>query len=76
MEIPAAPQPLTAHEQESLDEAVEELQSGAAKWAAASAAERAALLSEVVTALGGQSSRWVRTASDIKGVPPASHLVG
>lgn len=73
--VPAEPLSATIARQ-GLDEAIQELQGGADKWAAASAADRAGLLTEVVEAIERQSSRWVRTAADIKGLSPTSPLVG
>jgi aldehyde dehydrogenase (NAD(P)+) len=60
----------------SFNQAIEELVEGAARWSATSLAERATLLAQVHAAMSGSAERWATTASDIKGLPKGSPLVG
>ena len=59
-----------------LDMAVTELAEGAVRWSMTPLAERAALLAAVHVAMTGTAERWATTASEIKGLPAGSALIG
>lgn len=61
---------------ERFDHAISELSDGAVAWSKMTLAERAELIGSVHQAMSHTAARWARTASDIKGLPSASPLVG
>ncbi|MDQ0734737.1 aldehyde dehydrogenase family protein [Arthrobacter agilis] len=69
----ASPAPVAAG---AFDKDLEALAAGAARWAAASLTERAALLRRVHESVGRASRRWATTAAGIKRIDADSALVG
>lgn len=59
-----------------LERALSELQAGETAWAATTLSKRAALLAELATSVHKEAENWATTAADIKGLDPASPLVG
>jgi aldehyde dehydrogenase (NAD(P)+) len=70
------PAGLEPEQRASLDKAIAELSEGANRWSTTPLAQRAALLAAVHAATSASSERWATTASDIKGLPAGSPLVG
>ncbi|CAN5498214.1 aldehyde dehydrogenase family protein [soil metagenome] len=73
---PAAPAELAADVRAELDADLVALADGTVRWAATPLAERARLLRAVHASISSAASDWATTAADIKGLDPASQLVG
>ncbi|MFC5501571.1 aldehyde dehydrogenase family protein [Lysinimonas soli] len=67
---------LSASDKARFDSDIAELGAGAARWSATPLAARATLLREVHATLSQQADAWVRAAVEVKGLDPASSLVG
>ncbi len=59
-----------------LDAAIAELHAGNARWAALSHLERARLLVETFSTVGGVAERWADAAARAKGLPPDAQAAG
>ncbi|MBW4031528.1 MAG: aldehyde dehydrogenase [Acidobacteria bacterium] len=68
--------PLAAGDRARCDTALADLAEGSVRWAATSLIDRAQLLRELYASISGQASNWALTAAGIKGLDPASPLVG
>jgi acyl-CoA reductase-like NAD-dependent aldehyde dehydrogenase len=68
------PEVRTGHAE--LDALIIELTAGQLRWALTPLSERVDLLGAVHAAVAEQAENWARTASEIKGLDPASSLVG
>ena len=66
----------TAARHAELDVLINELAAGEQRWARTPLSERVGLLGAVHAAVAEQAENWARTASEIKGLDPASSLVG
>ncbi|GAA2752501.1 aldehyde dehydrogenase family protein [Amnibacterium kyonggiense] len=60
----------------ALDRALEDLEAGATRWATTPLPERAALLRRTHAAVAEHAEEWALTAARVKGLDPASPLVG
>jgi len=67
---------LNAPTRDRLDEAIAALSVGASRWAETSLPERAQLLARVHATMTATATEWAETAARIKGLDPASSLVG
>ena len=67
---------LSAGDRARYDVALADLAEGSRRWAATSLMDRALLLHELHASISSQASNWALTAARIKGLDPASPLVG
>ena len=67
---------LSAGDRARHDVALADLAEGSRRWAATSLMDRALLLHELHASISSQASNWALTAARIKGLDPASPLVG
>lgn len=67
---------LDAGQRGELDAAIVALAAGATRWSATPLAERAGILAAVHAAMTASARGWAETAAAIKGLDPASQLVG
>ena len=73
---PAAPAELAAADRASFDADLRSLAEGSVRWAATPLADRAGILHALHAAISSQADNWVGAAAAIKGLDPASPLVG
>ena len=68
--------PLAAGDRARCDMALADLAEGSVRWVATSLLDRAQLLRELHASISVQAANWALTAAGIKGLDPASPLVG
>ncbi len=73
--VPPAPA-LAPADRARFDVELHELAEGSVRWAATPLVDRARLLRALHATVSAEASNWARTAAEIKGLDPASPLVG